>query len=323
MPSVRASDGSNPAVTASPTSPSALEDRNYFAQGPSPSDSTGSRTFQQPSWEDYVKYSQAQGLLASGMPTPPLHTANLAPSSFLPPLTAPPPPEPEQSTSAQHQIPRPPMPASEPVAMPPPAAPAAPAAASTSASAAGGSSPKKERIGRPPNAWILYRSDMLRAIANGERPPGLDAVISDMGQASKDNMSEDSEPPKMKKGKKGTKEPSAIMLQIGRGKGGRGLPQADISKMISVLWKRETVETRKKYEQMSEMKKLEVSTTETRRRLVLTFHQHQQKYPDYKFQPVRKEEKLAMRAERQREREDRRREKERSHQRERGECYSV
>lgn len=45
--------------------------------------------------------------------------------------------------------------------------------------------------------------------------------------------------------------------------------------------------------------------------------QHQKKFPNYKFQPVRKEEKLAIRAEKAREREDRRREKEQYRQRQR------
>ena len=45
--------------------------------------------------------------------------------------------------------------------------------------------------------------------------------------------------------------------------------------------------------------------------------QHQKLYPNYKFQPVRKEEKLAQRAERAKERDERRREKELFRQRQR------
>ena len=133
---------------------------------------------------------------------------------------------------------------------------------------------------RPPNAWILYRSDRLKAIAAGERLPGLDAVIAEAGlshsgtEASEDSSAEDkimtagsdnvqmAPPPppmsKKKKTKKGAKEPTQGLLSLGRGKTGRGLPQADISKMISMLWKRETPEIRAKYEHMSEMRKLQV-----------------------------------------------------------------
>jgi hypothetical protein len=149
---------------------------------------------------------------------------------------------------------------------------------------------------RPPNAWILYRSEKLRAIGAGETIPGLDAIKAEIaigsssGSASsgEDNSNLDkgkgkstdetpassdqqtfdagSMPPpppppsKAKKPKKGSKEPTEGYLSLGRGKTGRGLPQADISKMISMLWKRETEAVRTKYEDMAEQKKQEVST---------------------------------------------------------------
>ena len=136
---------------------------------------------------------------------------------------------------------------------------------------------------RPPNAWILYRSDKLRAIGAGEQLPGLEAIMAETGvsasstEASEESSLEDkgkgkekeviSESgsmlpppvPKKKKAKKGAKEPTEGLLSLGRGKTGRGLPQADISKMISMLWKRESPEVRGEYERLSEMKKLEVS----------------------------------------------------------------
>lgn len=129
---------------------------------------------------------------------------------------------------------------------------------------------------RPPNAWILYRSDKLKAIANGEHLAGLDAVMAEAGlSTSGTDISEESsteakskiagemppprEPSPKKKPKKGAKEPSEGILSLGRGKTGRGLPQADISKMISMLWKRETPDIRASYEHMSEMKKVQVS----------------------------------------------------------------
>ena len=122
---------------------------------------------------------------------------------------------------------------------------------------------------RPPNAWILYRSDKLKAIAAGSEVPGLDDVMAELGVSSSDSCDEQgqqaddglpSKPKaKKKKVKKGAKEPTEGMLSLGKGKTGRGLPQADISKMISMLWKRESVAVRGEYERQSEMKKAEVS----------------------------------------------------------------
>ena len=83
---------------------------------------------------------------------------------------------------------------------------------------------------RPPNAWILYRSEKIRTL-----PP----------------------------------------LQPGEARRG----QADVSRMISEMWKNETEEERSRYERMAEQKKAE----------------HQQKYPGYRFQPQKKEEKQRLR----------------------------
>ncbi|ORY29345.1 hypothetical protein BCR39DRAFT_174618 [Naematelia encephala] len=164
-----------------------------------------------------------------------------------------------------------------------------------------GSPLKPTHTPRPPNAWILYRSDKLRAIAAGETLPGMHAVLAEMGLSSSSAGSDDSngeetinKRSKKAKGKKGAKEPTEGMLALGKGKAGRGLPQADISKMISLLWKRESAEVRGTYERLSETEKAE----------------HQRKYPGYKFQPLRKAEKIKLREEREREKEAVRREKE-------------
>lgn len=82
---------------------------------------------------------------------------------------------------------------------------------------------------RPPNAWILYRSDKLR-----ELPPA---------------------PP------------------------GERRAQSDVSRLISTMWKQETDATRQYYERLADEKKQE----------------HSIKYPGYRFQPMKKEEKAAMR----------------------------
>lgn len=133
---------------------------------------------------------------------------------------------------------------------------------------------------RPPNAWIIYRSDMLKAIAEGRHIPGLDAVMAESGVSSGESPADEAtdggasrsegegegsgalpvakKKPKQKKPKKGSKEPTAGMLTLGKGKTGRGIPQADVSKLISMMWARETPENKKKYERQSELQKIEV-----------------------------------------------------------------
>jgi hypothetical protein len=112
----------------------------------------------------------------------------------------------------------------------------------------------------------LYRSDQLKAIGSGQLIPGLEAVQAEIAASSSASASsgpekEDKIGPvkKKKKAKKGAKEPTEGMLALGRGKTGRGIPQADISKMISMLWKRESPVVRAEYERRSEEKKQEVS----------------------------------------------------------------
>ncbi|KAG2153633.1 uncharacterized protein EDB93DRAFT_1248537 [Suillus bovinus] len=79
---------------------------------------------------------------------------------------------------------------------------------------------------RPPNAWILYRSDKIKVL-----PPA---------------------------------EP-----------GQRSRAQADVSKLISDMWRNESDAVKLEYERLADAKKAE----------------HQRLYPDYRFQPMKKEEK--------------------------------
>lgn len=159
------------------------------------------------------------------------------------------------------------------------------------------SSNKKLKVPRPPNAWILYRSEMLREIGKGRYPDGFDEAIAESGvgtgtghsssgedaatkgkpltpptSASSDAPAADAAeekgempppptPQKMKKGKKGSKDPTPGLLSLGSGKTGRGIPQADISKLISIMWKREKAEVRAVYEGKAEARKAEVSQT--------------------------------------------------------------
>jgi hypothetical protein len=102
-------------------------------------------------------------------------------------------------------------------------------------------SPPPERIvqpPRPPNAWILYRSDKLRQL-----PPI---------------------------------EP-----------GNPRRAQAEVSKMISSMWKNESDTVRAEYERRADAKKAE----------------HQHMYPGYRFQPMKKEDKERMRTEKRSEKE--------------------
>lgn len=161
-----------------------------------------------------------------------------------------------------------------------------------------GTSAKKGKVPRPPNAWILYRSEMLREIGKGRYPEGFDEAMADSGvgnghsssgedasrnklptpptsasseagvkverKADKGEMPPPPAPVKMKKGKKGSKDPSQGLLNLGSGKTGRGIPQADISKLISIMWKREKADIRAVYEGKAEAKKAEVSELKNR-----------------------------------------------------------
>nr|XP_019015126.1 uncharacterized protein I206_01214 [Kwoniella pini CBS 10737]OCF53907.1 hypothetical protein I206_01214 [Kwoniella pini CBS 10737] len=192
------------------------------------------------------------------------------------------------------------------------------------ASAMRSKSSSKDSIPRPPNAWILYRSDMLKDLASGNDIPGLDAVLNKMGygpttSTSSDESTNDASmnaesgkakgkkkemidsemmpPPSTKsskKSKKGKKEPTEQFLSLGSGKTGKGLPQAHISKLISTLWKNETEERKAFYERAADLRKIE----------------HQRRYPDYKFQPMRKADKIRQRENREREKEEFKRQKE-------------
>ncbi|RSH95807.1 Inorganic phosphate transporter pho84 [Saitozyma podzolica] len=66
---------------------------------------------------------------------------------------------------------------------------------------------RSQKPPRPPNAWILYRSDKLRAIAASQPVPGLDAIIAETTVSSsrgRANSGEDSL--NLAKGKGGSKE---------------------------------------------------------------------------------------------------------------------
>ncbi|KAH8828117.1 hypothetical protein DL96DRAFT_1148477 [Flagelloscypha sp. PMI_526] len=82
---------------------------------------------------------------------------------------------------------------------------------------------------RPPNSWIIYRSDKMRE-----------------------------------------------MTQPRQKAGGKGMTQADLSRVIANMWKTETDAVRGEYERRAEIKKAE----------------HYARFPNYRFQPVKKEERV-------------------------------
>ncbi len=194
-------------------------------------------------------------------------------------------------------------------------------------------------ISRPPNAWILYRSDKLRSIAAGERIPsdvraqaveesGGDTDVSTEPGA---NEGESSAAPRTiedggtKKRKK--KKPAAATVafhaaleadaaKVSR-EGGKGMPQADISKLISLMWKSESKTVKAQYEKLATTKKAEVSETPNVASegtfffysFLIGSQQHQARYPDYKYQPMKKEDKERLKLEKEQEREAVRKEK--------------
>jgi hypothetical protein len=92
--------------------------------------------------------------------------------------------------------------------------------------------PPQTQPPRPPNAWILYRSDKIKVL-----PPA---------------------------------EP-----------GQRSRAQADVSRLISDMWRNESDAVKMEYERLADAKKAE----------------HQLQYPNYRFQPMKKEEKERIREE--------------------------
>lgn len=136
--------------------------------------------------------------------------------------------------------------------------------------------PPRNQPPRPQNAWILYRSDRLRAIAAGEPIPGLLAVLEEHSLVRAPDVSDlkvqnDKVAPNSPEGNRfqlfkdaelstslATSENQDDNTDDTRTKYRRALLQAHISKVISMMWKRESPEVKSKYETMAEAKKLEV-----------------------------------------------------------------
>lgn len=158
------------------------------------------------------------------------------------------------------------------------------------------------KIGRPANAWILYRSDKLRAIAAGESMPPLEDFLNRSKEVAEEATTSDEGvvvstvkgKKKKKKSKPGAQDAPADQLEKIRATmnhqqaaENRPLlpPQAEISKLISFMWKNESRAVRKKYDRMSGIKRME----------------HEALHPGYKYQPMKKEEKVKLKAQKQKE----------------------
>lgn len=127
---------------------------------------------------------------------------------------------------------------------------------------------------RPPNAWIIYRSDKLKAfetintreelkdlLQQADMLDQLPKYLTSIASVEKAHQLEAESNGARRKGKKPAK-PAVEGRGIFRlGKGGKGLPQAEISQLISRLWKAEPVSTRSVYERKAEVAKQEVSAT--------------------------------------------------------------
>lgn len=133
---------------------------------------------------------------------------------------------------------------------------------------------------RPPNAWILYRSEKLKAIAAGERFDNLEEILAEQRDGGEERT-EGTRAPSGKakqKGKmaikvtgKGKKKKEASetasdhereddgKVQGHRPSTSKTVPQAEISKVISLMWKREKKEEKARFEKMAQAKKIEVS----------------------------------------------------------------
>ncbi|KAJ9098478.1 hypothetical protein QFC19_006345 [Naganishia cerealis] len=173
---------------------------------------------------------------------------------------------------------------------------------------------------RPPNAWILYRSEKLKAIAAGEKLLSLEEILAEQAKINAAEAGGSSRAPGVSTQKSGSQKPPPPGKGKGKQKGkkieqpietmeeqkpptdtvsrednasNKAIPQAEISKVISLMWKREKREEKAKYERMAEVRKAE----------------HSLKYPDYKFHPMKREDKLRLKEEAQQERERTRKER--------------
>lgn len=141
---------------------------------------------------------------------------------------------------------------------------------------------------RPPNAWILYRSEKLKAIAAGEKLENLEVILAEQqAELEEQNIGTSGGPAGKERARPQTSSKTTKKVTKGRKKAGergtesdqtddrsppqestansnghitsKAVPQAEISKVISLMWKRETQQERGRFEKMAQLKKVEVS----------------------------------------------------------------
>lgn len=107
---------------------------------------------------------------------------------------------------------------------------------------------------RPPNAWILYRTDKMRELQRQR----------DATMANTNGFCIPDRPSRRSRRSAGGK--------ASRHSTGGGALQAEVSRVVSQMWKHETPDRRAEYAQLAQEHKA----------------LHRQRYPDYKYQPRRR-----------------------------------
>ncbi|CEH18575.1 High mobility group box domain [Ceraceosorus bombacis] len=116
-------------------------------------------------------------------------------------------------------------------------------------------------IPRPPNAWILYRSDKLRAASepSNDQPFRLSPLATGSDTAGQDSESEGAE----------ASGSAAAPGKSASGGAHKNPRQGDLSKRLASSWQNEKPQVRQYYYQLAEQRKEE----------------HRRMFPDYKFAP--------------------------------------
>lgn len=138
---------------------------------------------------------------------------------------------------------------------------------------------------RPPNAWILYRSDKMREIqrerkssmlSNHQKPrnpssSSASSVSYDCPSVQGGNFVNDEIHPTTTHDTIKSLSPTNVD-RIDETGGGANCLQAQISRMVSQMWKNESEQVKEHYAKLAAEHKLE----------------HQKQYPNYRYQPKRR-----------------------------------
>ncbi|PWN36102.1 uncharacterized protein FA14DRAFT_172680 [Meira miltonrushii] len=138
---------------------------------------------------------------------------------------------------------------------------------------------------RPPNAWILYRSDKMREIQRERKSSMLSKHQKPRNLSSSSSSTSSYDCPSVQGGPfmKDELHPTSTQEcvkslsptnvdRIDETGGGANCLQAQISRMVSQMWKNESEEVKEHYAKLAAKHKLE----------------HQKQYPNYRYQPKRR-----------------------------------